>query len=712
MRRRDAASATGRILIAAPDGGFRRDLRELLERFGLSAVAAEDPGRALRAAERWPPDVLIVDARRGPEDLAVVREALDEGSALEEVPLLAVVPSGRVDAAARCVEAGATDVVSVPFHPSVLERRVRSLLTASNDRGELGRCRERLESIQRIARIATWSADADATDFHGAREFRPLLGLDPAPGPVSRNLLLSRVHLEDRESLETRLRKGGETGEPFSLDTRIEHADGTERIVHWQGETVRMGPELAQLSGVLQDVTERKRAEEQIRLLSHQDGLTGLSNRRAFMQRFAGALDLARRHERSLALLVLNLDNFKRVNESYGHALGDRVLQGVAERLDRCLRQTDIVIQGDADGDEGVGGHDVSRLGGDEFTLLLSEITRPQDAARVASRVIDGLREPFDLAGNEVVVGVSIGITVYPEDGDDVDALLRNADAAMCQAKSEGRNNFQFFTAHMDAHSSRRLALEERLCRAFENHELQVYYQPQVDMASGVVTGVEALLRWTDPDYGAVSPAEFVPIAEEAGLIKPIGEWVLRTACWQAKAWSEDGVPPLRLAVNISPHHFEDNRLVEAVNQIIWDTGMDANQLELEITENVLMGDEEEVVAILQRFKDIGVTISLDDFGTGYSSLSYLKRFPVDAVKIDRSFVRDLPIDPDDEAITAAIISMAKALRLRVVAEGVETEKQRAFLQSRGCDEVQGYLFSPPVAAPVAAELVRHARFR
>ncbi len=709
MQRRDASWATGRILVAAADGAFRRDLRELFERLGLSAVAAEDVTGALRAAESWPPDVLVVDARAGVDDVAELRAGLD-ARALAEVPLLAVVPSGRADAAEQSVAAGATDVVRVPFHPSVLERRVASLLEASRSRAELVRFRERLDAIQRIARIATWSADPEASDFHGAREFRPLLGLEAAPGPVSRKLLLSRVHPEDRAVLETRLAKSAESGETFSLDTRIQPLDGSERIVHWQGETTLEEGGGGQISGILQDVTERKRAEEQIRLLSHRDGLTGLTNRRAFLQRFAGAVDQARRHERSLALLVLNLDNFKRVNEAHGHVLGDRVLQGVAERLDRCLRQTDVVVQDLVD--PGPEGGDVSRLGADEFTVLLTEIARPQDAARVAGRIIDSLREPFDLAGQEVVIGASIGITVYPNDGTDVDALLRKADTAMCQAKEQGRNSYQFFTATMDAESSRRMALEERLCRAFENHELQVYYQPQVDMESGLVTGVEALLRWSDPEYGAVSPSEFVPLAEDAGLIKPIGEWVLRTACWQAKAWREDGVPPLRLAVNISPHHFDDDHLVETVNQILWDTGLDASQLELEITENVLMGDEAEVVAILQHLKESGVGISLDDFGTGYSSLSYLKRFPVDAVKIDRSFVRDIPLDPDDEAITAAIISMAKALRLRVVAEGVETVQQREFLQARGCDEVQGYLFSPPVAPPVVAELVRHARFR
>ncbi len=703
MRRRDASWATGRILIAATDRAFRRDLRELLERLGLSAVAADDAARALRAADRWPPDLLIVDAREGPEAVAALQQALGERPALAETPVLAVVPSGRADAASQSVDAGATDVVPVPFQPTVLERRVRSLIESSRDRLELGRCRERLESIQRIARIATWSADAEGSEFQGAREFRPLLGLDPAPGPVSRKLLLSRVHLEDRQTLETRLQKSAEAGEGFGLDTRIQPGDGLERILHWQGEPLG---EDGRITGVLQDITERKRAEEQIRLLSHRDGLTGLTNRRAFMQRLAGAVDMARRHQRSLALLVANLDNFKRVNDTHGHVFGDRVLQGVAERFDRCLRQTDLVVHNDDS--EVVECNDVSRLGGDEFTLLLTEIARPQDAARVAGRLIESLREPFQLDGHEVIIGASMGITVFPDDGDDVDALLRNADAAMCQAKSEGRNNYQFFTAAMKTDSTRRFELEEKLCRAFENHELQVYYQPQVDMETGCITGVEALLRWSDPEFGAISPAEFIPIAEGAGLIKPIGEWVLRTACWQAKAWREEGVPPLRLAVNISPHHFEDGHLVEALNQVLWDTGLDAGQVELEITENVLMGDEDEVISILQQLKDTGVSISLDDFGTGYSSLSYLKRFPVDAVKIDRSFVRDIPLDPDDEAITAAIISMAKALRLRVVAEGVETEQQREFLRARGCDEIQGYIFSPPVAPIVVAEVARH----
>jgi EAL domain-containing protein (putative c-di-GMP-specific phosphodiesterase class I) len=276
----------------------------------------------------------------------------------------------------------------------------------------------------------------------------------------------------------------------------------------------------------------------------------------------------------------------------------------------------------------------------------------------------------------------------------------------MFRAKEQGRNNFRFYSQSIQDPGSRRQLLEQRLCRAFESHELEVYYQPQVEMRTGRITGVEALLRWSDPDHGAVSPAEFVPLAEEAGLITPIGEWVLRTACFQARAWREAGLPPTRIAVNVSPHHFESEAFAGFVSQTLWDTGLEPQHLELEITENVLMQNQERVVSILRELKDIGVSISLDDFGTGYSSLSYLKKFPVDAVKIDRSFVRDIGVDVDDAAITDAIVSMAKALRLRVVAEGVETTGQRDFLRARGCDEMQGYLFSPPVDAATVEVLL------
>jgi diguanylate cyclase (GGDEF)-like protein len=451
----------------------------------------------------------------------------------------------------------------------------------------------------------------------------------------------------------------------------------------------------------MQDITERKRAEEQVRFLAYHDGLTGLMNRNAFMEHLDRTLRLAIRHDRPGALLFIDLDNFKRINDTLGHAAGDAVLQGAADRLEQCFRQTDYVARPDTRRDR------VSRLGGDEFTVLLTEVSRPDDAARVARRMIDAMREPFVVHRNELLIGTSIGIAVYPSDGEDASTLLRKADAAMYQAKQQGRNNYQFFTETISQSASRRLTLERKLSRAFENGELGVYYQPQIDIEDGSITGVEALLRWNEAELGAISPAEFIPVAEDTGLIMPIGQWVLETACEQAREWSEAGLPAVRMAVNISPHQFRNENLIQTVNQLLWDTGLEACKLDLEITESAFMQDQKAAVAVAKELKRLGVSISLDDFGTGYSSLSYLRHFPVDSLKIDRSFVRDIVLDPEVAAITAAIISMAKAMRLRIVAEGVEKEKQRELLRERGCREVQGYLYSPPVTSESMEELLR-----
>ncbi|MDJ0868771.1 MAG: EAL domain-containing protein [Myxococcota bacterium] len=443
-----------------------------------------------------------------------------------------------------------------------------------------------------------------------------------------------------------------------------------------------------------------QRAEQRVQQLSSRDGVTGLPNRPAFLEGLERFLRERRPETQRAALLLIDLDNFKRVNDTFTHAAGDVLLRGVAERLARCLRRVDEETVAGA-------GDVLSRIGGDEFAVLLARITANDDAARVARRVIDAMREPLVAADVDMVVGASIGIAVCPNDGEEAATLLRKADTALYHAKEEGRNDFRFYTESIDRASIRKYALERKLCRAFENHELRVYYQPQVEVATGRLTGVEALLRWEDAELGAVSPAEFVPLAEEAGLITPIGDWVLRRACAQACDWRSAGLPPFRIAVNISPHHFRDASLVDTVRRTLFETGLPPACLELEITEGALMHSREAAAAQLGELKRIGVSVALDDFGTGYSSLSYLKGLPVDAVKIDRSFVRCVTLDPEDAAIAEAIISMARALQLRVVAEGVENERQRDFLGGRACSEMQGYLIGPPVSAEAITELFR-----
>ncbi len=436
-------------------------------------------------------------------------------------------------------------------------------------------------------------------------------------------------------------------------------------------------------SELTKEVAERKRAEEQVRYWAYHDSLTNLPNRELFRDRLNVALAQARRSGQMLAVMFLDLDQFKIVNDTVGHAAGDRLLQIVTERLVGLLRE----------------GDSLARVGGDEFTLLLPQIQSVDDAIGVARRVLAGIRSRHVLAGHEFRVSTSMGIAIFPGAGEDAESLLRNADTAMYRAKDEGRDTFQLFESSMNAYLVERVALEMDLRAAIEREELALYYQPQVNIDTGRVVGVEALVRWPHPDRGLVAPLEFIPIAEDTGLILHLGKWVLRTACAQSKGWQEAGLPPLRMAVNLSARQFRQSDLPEMIAEILEETGLDPQLLELEITEGTAMRDVEFTTATLSRLKGMGVHVSIDDFGTGYSSLGYLRQFPVDELKIDRSFIDDLPSDPDDSAIVATIIGLARTLNLRVVAEGVETEEQLAFLKGQQCEEMQGYLFSRPVPA-------------
>ncbi|MHA7836553.1 MAG: sensor domain-containing protein [bacterium] len=449
---------------------------------------------------------------------------------------------------------------------------------------------------------------------------------------------------------------------------------------------------------------ERKLAEEKIRRLAYRDDLTGLPNRQRFHQLLAGGVSLAERSQRRMALLFMDLDGFKKINDTMGHEVGDRLLSEVASRFARAVRISDHLGRGD---EEDEGPHAISRLGGDEFTVLLTEIRRPADAALVAERLLGTLEQPIVLAGKEVFVSISIGISVYPEDGRDSESLLRNADAAMYFAKGRGRNRYEFYSQEMNRTHSSRIEIEARLRGAIEREELTLHYQPILDAVHEEVVAAEALLRWVDGERGSVPPDEFIEIAEETGLIVPLGQWVFREACRQLRAWRMQGLRPIRVGVNVSGHQIREPGMLEMVRNALEEMDVPPSQIELELTESTIMQDDTLTVKTLRRFKQMGIGLALDDFGTGYSSLSYLRRFTIDRVKIDRTFVADLTSNADDAALTSAIIAMAHGLRLQVVAEGVETRDQALFLQQRGCDELQGYLFGRPCLPEEFVDLLR-----
>jgi diguanylate cyclase (GGDEF)-like protein/PAS domain S-box-containing protein len=441
---------------------------------------------------------------------------------------------------------------------------------------------------------------------------------------------------------------------------------------------------------VVRDVSAARAMALQVAHLAEHDALTGLPNRLLLNDRVNQAIALARRHNKKVALLFLDLDGFKHINDSLGHPIGDKLLQSAGKRIVACVRSSDTV----------------SRQGGDEFVVLLSEVENPADAAITARRMLQTVAEPHSIDQHDLHITTSIGLSVYPDDGSDAETLVKNADTAMYHAKENGRQSYQFFKPAMNVRAVERQSIEESLRRALERQEFLLHYQPKIDLRTLRITGAEALIRWTHPPRGPVSPAQFIPVAEDCGLIVPIGHWVLREACKQARAWAKDGLRLVTMAVNVSAMEFRQEAFVEGIFNVLSDTGLDPGSLELELTESVLMKRAESAASVLRELRAKGVRVAVDDFGTGYSSLSYLRKFPIDALKIDQSFVRQLTITPDDTTIVSAIISMGQSMNLRVIAEGVETHEELEFLQAHHCDEGQGYYFSRPILPEQFARLL------
>ncbi len=483
------------------------------------------------------------------------------------------------------------------------------------------------------------------------------------------------------------------TGQPSDgFDWCITRRDGTKRYIEASVSLTKdTSDKPAGFKGVIRDITERKRIEQELNYIATHDTLTGLPNRLMFNQLLNQTIQSAKRNVKQLAVLFIDLDRFKIINDSLGHEAGDQLLQEIAKRFKESLRAVDIV----------------SRLGGDEFVILIENFNDMNQVKTVAHKILSAAIKPMVIVGEECRVTASIGISVYPKDGQDEQSLMKNADIAMYFAKEEGKNNYQFYSPDIKNHSSERLSIETNLRRALERREFSLEYQARLDFKTGEITGVEALLRWNNPYLGQVTPTQFIPLAEETGLIVPIGTWVLKTACAQNVAWQKQGLPPVCVAVNLSLRQLMNENLLNDIGEALKESGMESHLLELEITESMVMHNPAKLIKLLTKIKEMGVRLAIDDFGTGYSSLAQIKHFPIDTLKVDRSFIRNLPQDSEDKAIIEAIIAMGKTLSLTVVAEGVETAEQESYLKDHICDEMQGFYFSKPVGADKFAELLR-----
>jgi len=684
------------LVLFADDDEMQRFLcTEALDEAGFRVHAVCDGAEAVKEAQRLRPDIILLDVMMPVMDGFTACERIRNNPACDDIPVIVATADDDIDSIERAYNVGATDFMAKPINWTILCQRLRYVIRASTAFNELRASQARLAEAQRIARLGSWEWNPQDERFSCSEEAARIFGLAPDGVSLGHANFISRIHPEDRDRIELVLHRALRTGRTFDTDCRILVPDSTERIITIKADAeTSTDLQSTYLKGTFQDITERKQMEANMHHMAHHDPLTNLPNRRLLRERLEQVMAQAQREDGVVSILYLDIDRFKEVNDTLGHAVGDQLLLSVSQRIN------DVIGDGDT----------VARLGGDEFAILLVRSKHSDDVTELTARLLQTIGEPFNIRGHDVVTSTSIGISTFPKDSDDPDQLMVNADIALYSAKSDGRGDVRIFEASMLKRLSERRALEADLRRGLEKGWFELYYQPQVDVESNEVVGVEALLRLNHPTRGLVTPAEFIPLAEETGLIVPIGEWVLQTACAQAKAWQSTSMQKLRVSVNLSSVQFTKTDILGTVKTAINLAGLEPSLLELEVTESVLLDDTANTLEKLESLRDLGVQIALDDFGTGYSALSYLVTYPFDRIKIDRSFVQEADTDREAEAIVRAILSLGDGLRMSTTAEGVETLSQLRFCQGLGCDEVQGYYFGRPVPAKQLMDEVMQIR--
>ncbi len=675
------------ILVVDDDPTLRMLARATLEKAGFRVEEAEDGEQALRKFIRHHPAVIMMDVEMPKLNGYEACKRIREDAVGAHVPVLMVTGLEDIESVNRAYSAGATDFLSKPINWSLISHRVRYVLRASRTYQELRTSEAKNNALLNAMpdTLFVIRRNGDIVNFLAGNEAATLP--EPRGDQLNIRQYLPQAVAEKWFDSVTRVMRDGKAQQcEFSLTNETQQ-------YHYE---LQMVPYLNDLTlAIVREITDRKRSEEEVHRLAYFDTLTGLPNRQLFHEQLSKAIKRAEKSGTKVAALYVDLDNFKRINDTLGHSFGDVVLKTIANRLDSCIRADDCVTRADSNNDE----IRLARLGGDEFVAILQDLESEEDAVLVADRIRQELTKPVEHLGHEFVVTSSIGVSLYPHDGADIDTLLKNADVAMYQAKSAGRNSVRFYSGTMSLRSLERLELENGLRYAIQRNELSLHYQPKIHLETGEFFGVEALLRWEHPERGDIPPSQFIPLAEECGLISTLGEWVLDQACRQAKKWQDRYQRNINIAVNVSSQQFFNADFADIVLKKVFDAGISPSSLQLELTESILMNDVIETIAILNKLKKAGTSLAMDDVGTGYSSLSYLNRLPLDTLKIDRTFVMDLETNRENAAICAAIIAMAHNLDLLVVAEGVETEAQKAYLLSHHCDQIQGYLISKPLPA-------------
>jgi len=692
------------LLIVDDDALLRHMAATTLRHAGFDVSDAASGEEALAKFETGVYDLVLLDVMMPGLDGYQVCQRIRATAPGARIPILMLTGLNDTESIERAYHDGATDFITKPINWTLLSHRVRYAIRASLAAEAMRRNRESLARAQRLAGMGNWELFADG-QMECSAELVRLFGAPHEAGQSSTSeSWLARVVPADRQRVREARAQLAHDGAPYQLQFQIERFDGAVRTVFEQAAGVagEHGRPM-RIEGITQDITDRVLAQERIRQLAHYDGTTGLPNRQFFAELAGPSLERVRRHGTRCAVLHLDIDRFKGVNDAFGRSKGDAVLQIVAERLRSWIRTSDLASVNAAPVEQGV----LARVGANAFTLLIADLASQEQAAAVAQRLINAITQPIDVESQALVLTASIGIAIFPNDASDLPGLTRCAEQALYAAKAAGRAQLRFFDEQMNARATGRVLMEAQLRSAIAEGELRLHFQPKVDAGTGAIVGAEALVRWQHRERGLVPPGEFIPLAEESGLIVPLTDWVLESACSHLRAWADAGLPAVPLSVNLAACSLADTDLVDKLDALMRRHGLAPRSLTLEMTETMLMRDIESASALLEILHARGYGLSLDDFGTGYSSLGYLKRFAVDELKIERAFVTDAARDSRDGALAAAIIALGRELNLQIVGEGVETPEQSAFLLRRGCSVQQGYLFSRPVPAAAFEALLR-----